>query len=436
VTENSALVDGRGLAVDAPAGQPGASVNAMAVGRQESPPGVRRRPKDRKAQIARASADAFSAQGYHAVSMEDIASRVGISPAALYRHSPSKYDLFRDAVLALGQQLVDATAFADEAVDSDPSELLEDLVSALVDTAITNRTAGGLYRWEGRYLEGADQAALKDQLKLTNRRLQRPLAVLRPKLKPPQLSTLSAAALNVIGSITDHSTALAVGEIRSSVSEMAADVLAADLPVTKGRVPAAAPRPVVTASAGTYEFVLYESMDLFYKRGFRNTSMDDIAAAVGMQPSGLYRYFPGKSDILAAAYRRAADRLSGDVAKIVGRTADPEHALADLIEACVARSFARPEVAYVYYTERHNLPQEELLMLDTIQQSTVDAWAHLATAARPGLSIGRARYAVHAAYAVIVDLGRLVRHNNTAHARSTARRLTEITLLGRPARKG
>jgi AcrR family transcriptional regulator len=430
VIQNSASDDGGAV----PTMLPAASVNAMTAGRPEAPPAIRRRPKDRKAQIARASADAFGAQGYHAVSMEDIASRLGISSAALYRHSSSKYDLFRDAVLALGQQLVDATAFADDAVDSDPSELLKELVTALVDTAIANRTAGGLYRWEGRYLEGADRTALKDQLKLTNKRLQRPLAVLRPKLKPPQLSTLSAAALSVIGSITDHSAALAVGEIRSSVSEMAIDVLAADLPASRDRVPAI-PRPVVTASAGTYEFVLYESMHLFYERGFRDTSMDDIAAAVGMQPSGLYRYFPGKADILAATYRRAADRLSGDIAKIVTRTPDPEQALAALVEAYVARSFARPEVAYVYYTERHNLPPEELLMLETIQQSTVDAWARLATAARPGLSIGRARYAVHAAYAVIVDMGRLVRRNDSAHARSTARRLTEITLLGRPARK-
>ena len=76
--------------------------------------GIRRRPKDRKAQIARASAEAFSTLGYHAVSMEAIASRVGISATALYRHYPSKYDLFRDAVLALGEQLVGCTAFADE----------------------------------------------------------------------------------------------------------------------------------------------------------------------------------------------------------------------------------------------------------------------------------------------------------------------------------
>ncbi|MEY8018263.1 TetR/AcrR family transcriptional regulator [Mycobacterium servetii] len=176
-------------------------------------------------------------------------------------------------------------------------------------------------------------------------------------------------------------------------------------------------------------------MLLFYERGFRDTSMDDIAAAVGMQPSGLYRHFPGKADILAAAYRRAADRLSGDVVRVLGRIADPRRALAELIDSYVTRSLARPEVAYVYYTERHHLPTSELLMLDTIQQSTVDAWARLATAVRPELSAGRARYAVHAAYAVTVDLGRLVRRDSVGFARSAARRLTEVIMLG-PRRKG
>ena len=84
-------------------------VIAMVRGRPIHDGGIRRRPKDRKAQIARASAEAFSALGYHAVSMEAIASRVGISATALYRHYPSKYNLFRDAVFALGEQLVDCT---------------------------------------------------------------------------------------------------------------------------------------------------------------------------------------------------------------------------------------------------------------------------------------------------------------------------------------
>src|SRR5687767_286104 len=50
-------------------------VLAMARTRPTRAGGVRRRPKDRKAQIARASAEAFSALGYYGVSMETIAAR-------------------------------------------------------------------------------------------------------------------------------------------------------------------------------------------------------------------------------------------------------------------------------------------------------------------------------------------------------------------------
>src|SRR5574337_1000953 len=80
---------------------------------------IQRRPKDRKAQITRAAAVAFSAEGYHAASMDAIAAKVGISAPALYRHYPSKYDMFAAAVLALGQQLVDCTDFADDVPDTE-----------------------------------------------------------------------------------------------------------------------------------------------------------------------------------------------------------------------------------------------------------------------------------------------------------------------------
>ncbi|BBX47211.1 TetR family transcriptional regulator [Mycobacterium cookii] len=400
------------------------------------PAAIRRRPKDRKAQIARASADAFSAQGYHAVSMEDIASRVGISSSALYRHSPSKYDLFREAMLSLSGQLVAATAFAEDFTAGESASVLSELITSLVAITMDNRTAGGLYRWERRYLRPGDKDALKRDLDLVNRRLQRPLAAQRPKLSTAQLSTLSAATLSVIGSITDHSTPLASGEVRNFMSQMAADILAADLPANRANRGPYYSRPVLTAAGGTYEFVLQESMRLFYERGFRDTGMEDIAAAVDMQPSGLYRYFPGKADMLVASYRRAADRTSGDVATIVARHPEPEDALAALITAYVTRSFNYPEIAYVYYTERYHVPDHELVMLDAIQQSTADAWVRLVTATRPEMTAARARYAVYAAYAVIVDLGRVVRRADSAGVRATARRLTEVALLGRPARTG
>jgi len=213
-------------------------VVAMARTRPTRAEGVRRRPKDRKAQIARASAEAFSTLGYYGVSMETIAKRVGISAAALYRHYSSKYELFRDAVLNLGQQLVDCTAFADE-VAGDPQLALRRLVSALIDTAMANRESGGLYRWEGRYLRGDDQASLIGQMRTVHLRIQRPLMAIRPELTSRQRWTLSTSALSVIGSIVDHRAKLPAIQVRALLADLADAVLAADLPDQRGLVIAA-----------------------------------------------------------------------------------------------------------------------------------------------------------------------------------------------------
>ncbi|OBK14312.1 TetR/AcrR family transcriptional regulator [Mycobacterium asiaticum] len=393
---------------------------------------VKRRPKDRKAQIARAAADAFSELGYHAVSMENIAARVGISAAALYRHSQGKYELFRDAVLALGQHLVDATAFVDGLpADADPEQTLRALIRALIDITIVNRTAGGLYRWEGRYLHGDDQQALANQIKVANRRLQRPLMAIRPELTSRQRWTLSAATLSVIGSITDHRSRLATGEIRATLTDITTALLFAELPTRPaGDVKPQRPQ-AITRSAGSYELLLHESMRLFHERGYRETSMEDIAAAVGIPVAGIYQYFPGKADILGVAYRRAADQQSGDLSTVLALNSDPEAALTGLIDAYVARSLANPELAHVYFTERHNLPEADAVMLYNIQRSTVESWARLAVAARPELTMGRARYAVHAAFALAVDVGRLSGPGADQSAYAVLRRLMEITLLGR-----
>jgi len=405
-------------------------VFAMARTRPTSAGGVRRRPKDRKAQIARASAAAFSALGYYGVSMETIAKRVGISAAALYRHYSSKYELFRDAVLNLGQQLVDCTAFVDEAA-GDPELAMRRIVSALVDTAMANRESGGLYRWEGRYLRGDDQATLIAQMRMVHHRMQQPLMVIRPELTSRQRWTLTTSVLSVIGSIVDHRAKLPAIQVRALLADLADAVLAADLPdVTAG---VAESRPPAAAAGDTpkYEALLNESMRLFNLKGYRDTSMEDIAVAVGMPASGIYRYFSGKSDILAAAFRRAADRLSAELSAIVSAVPDREEALTAVIDAYVKRSFDQPELDYVYYTERLNMTVGDQKILRNLQRANVESWVDLVVSLRPDWTPGQARFAVHAAMSLVIDLGRLMHYENSAPTRTVVQRLVDLTLLGR-----
>ncbi|WP_408632355.1 TetR/AcrR family transcriptional regulator [Mycobacterium basiliense] len=409
---------------------PGTGVSADPVA------GVRRRPKDRKAQIARAAAEAFSAQGYHAVSMENIAAKVGVSAPALYRHYSGKYDLFRGAVLDLGQQLVDCTQVKTEAEEAnDPSAMLDRLVTALVDTTLDNRVSGGLYRWQARYLRAEDQAVLAAQLKLVNRRIQEPLKVIRPSLRPVQRWMLSAGVLSVIGSIVDHPGRLPADVIRALLGQAAAAILAADLPEPGNVAPRRASWRIFAEDAGVYETLLHASMALFKDRGYAETSMAQIASAAGVPVSGIYRYFSGKCEILATGLRRAADRVSGQLSPILSTLTEPRQALTLLIDAYVATSFANPELAAVYFTERVNLTPADQMLLRNVQLSTIDSWVRLLTSVRPSLTPMQARYLVQAAMALVVDLGRMVRLNDSAesdYVQACVRQLMELTLFGSP----
>jgi len=391
---------------------------------------IRRRPKDRKAQIARASAEAFSAQGYHAVSMETIAAKVGVSAPALYRHYAGKYDLFRDAVLTLSQLLVDCT---DLEPDPDPATTLDQLVAALIDVTLDNRESGGLYRWQARYLRAEDQLTLTGQLKLVNRRIQQPLTVIRPTLISSQRWMLSAGVLSAIGSIVDHRARLPADEIRVLLGAVAAAILAAELPQPGDVFGRPASWRIFAEDAGVYEALLHASMMLFKDRGYTETSMAQIASAAGIPVSGIYRYFSGKCEILTTGLRRAADRVSGQLSPVVGALTEPRQALMLLIDAYVATSFANPELAAVYYTERVNLTPADQMLLHNVQLSTTDSWVRLLTTARPSLTPMQARFLVHAAMALVVDLSRMGGSGDSAYRQACVRKLMEVTLFGSPA---
>ncbi|MGV0624389.1 TetR/AcrR family transcriptional regulator [Mycolicibacter minnesotensis] len=375
---------------------------------------IKRRPKNRKAQITRAAAETFSAQGYHATSMEAIASKVGISAPALYRHYPSKYQMFAVVVGDLGQQLVDSTAFVDDLTDaelqSDPAGVLDRIVEGISASSIDNRAASGLFRWQARYLKSEDQAKLMEQMSTVSARLGRPLSVLRPELNALEQWTLSVALVSVGGSIIGHGLQLPEDEIKALLITAARAVAAAELPRVEDL---GVNRPSVwrifTPDGGPYEALLHSAIHLFGKQGYAETGVNEIADAVGVPASGVYRYFSSKSDILTTGLQRAVDRIAGEMSAIAGVFAEPNEALLRLIEAYVATVFANPELASVYDTERVNLAMSERALLRDSGYAFIQTWLQPLMAVRPELTPMHAKYLVHVLAALVDDLGRLAR---------------------------
>ncbi|APE37292.1 TetR family transcriptional regulator [Nocardia mangyaensis] len=363
---------------------------------------VRRRPKNRRAQIAATSAVAFGAAGYHGVSMEDIASGLGISSAALYRHYPSKYALFREELLRVGQSFTTAIAAADEGESS--AERLRHMLTGLLGSTVANRATVALVRWEGRYLEPADRLVLDQQRASVLGALDEQLAVLRPELSAAELRLLSTGMLGVITSIADHHAALPARTMTTLLGT-------ACLSLTESELPPAATiseqsTPVEIPDSFKHELLLRKAVELFHEHGYPNVSVEDIASAAGLSAaSAVYRFYRGKSDLLAAAFRRAADRVSGAIGPAVAGTPDSAAALDMLIGQFVADTFDERALAVVYYAEFGHVPAEERAVLRNIQRLSVQEWARLTREVRPELSAAEARFLVHAAFAMVIDLG-------------------------------
>lgn len=392
---------------------------------------IRRRPKNRRAQIAATSAAAFGSLGYHGVSMEDIASRLDISSAALYRHYPSKYALFREELLRLGALTVESTAVSPENADLPIEQRIDGVLDAMIAATIANRPTVTLARWEGRYLDADDGATLDEQFTTSIRALADLCGELRPEATRADRLVRAVAILSIVSSIGDHHAGLPVKSLTSVLKSASWSLIRADLP--QSSAPAHTPRPAEIPQSFKHELLLKKSVELFHERGYPNVSVEDIATAADLSAaSAVYRYYRSKSDLLAAAFRRAADRVSGAIGPATAASNSPAETLSTLIDLYVTGSFAERELTFVYYAEFSHVPAEERTVLRNIQRLIVAEWVKMLVAVRPELSEAQARILVQAGFALVVDLGRVFDDEKGLCPPDRVGALVETILFGQP----
>jgi AcrR family transcriptional regulator len=87
------------------------------------------------------------------------------------------------------------------------------------------------------------------------------------------------------------------------------------------------------------ERILDAAFSTFAGRGYRDASMDDIAAAAETSKGGVYFHFPTKESIFRELMRTTADKLVGKVERAVGAESDPI-SQAEIAIATVLATFA------------------------------------------------------------------------------------------------
>lgn len=102
--------------------------------------------------------------------------------------------------------------------------------------------------------------------------------------------------------------------------------------------------------------LLDASAAIFSKRGYRATSMNEIAAEVGLSKPTLYHYFASKETILVRLYENVMEQSLTGARSIVAATDSPLTALRELITFRVRYTCENQAMHKVFFEEEDELP--------------------------------------------------------------------------------
>ena len=96
--------------------------------------------------------------------------------------------------------------------------------------------------------------------------------------------------------------------------------------------------------------------DLFRERGYRATTLEHIAARMGMSKASLYKYFHAKEEMLAAISRGTIETFTRELSLVLGSGMPPEDKLRRVVRDHVRFVIANRSFLTVFFSEEANLP--------------------------------------------------------------------------------
>lgn len=106
--------------------------------------------------------------------------------------------------------------------------------------------------------------------------------------------------------------------------------------------------------------ILGAAIRLFTRKGYVNTSMDDIAEAVGLTKGGLYHYVGKKEDLLTDIHDEFFDAFFARMSAAVESAANPRDKLRNWVRAHATIMRDYQGHIKVFFTEIDQLPEDTL----------------------------------------------------------------------------
>jgi AcrR family transcriptional regulator len=279
--------------------------------------------------IVDAALRVFAEAGYHQCTIDQIATRAGCSRVSFYQYFSGKEELFRHLAGQVARQL-SASAEALDPITHDAAGW------ASVRAWIARH--GDIYERYEPVFHAFDAAAASDEAVAggSARFGERNVARLRSRLttstnSPRQLDAVITLVLETVTRsryITDIlGSASPAAVTRSRVDDALADVVHRTFfgldPAVNVHPPGGAPPPLrfdptlwgeladrdagpgATTPSATLTALVEAGREVFVRRGYLGTRIDDVVSAAGISHGAFYRYFPNKAELVRVLAARA-----------------------------------------------------------------------------------------------------------------------------------
>ena len=122
-------------------------------------------------------------------------------------------------------------------------------------------------------------------------------------------------------------------------------------------MPRTRPAPRRLPAAERRDVILEEAKRLFAERGYRGTSLDDVAIAAGVTKPVIYDHFASKRDLYAGLMRRLRDGLLDDATAALAAEASPVRRLQIAIEQFFIQVKRDPAIVELLFTQPRHEPE-------------------------------------------------------------------------------
>src|SRR5271157_5798387 len=116
------------------------------------------------------------------------------------------------------------------------------------------------------------------------------------------------------------------------------------------------------------ERILEEAVKLFYERGFTGTTLDDIAAELGVTKPFIYTHFRSKVELLAALCTPTIELSLDAVARAAKAPGSPTERLYRATVDFTQVVLSRQANIAIYFREEKNLSPEALAKINALRK--------------------------------------------------------------------